>query len=215
MPVKKGRLRPQDEFCIRKNYSYLLTNLDPDEFTDHLISAMVLTTDDVDNIKNVQPTTRQGRAERFLTIFERAGEEAYDTFLEALNNSGNEHIAQQLQGTDISDVQSGGAFSWIDELPDETKNRRMTDQHASRLSAAFGNNWQAVFIELKISQPKIQQTELTYKHIPTAITNLIIGWKQREAGKATFKAFLAALQKVDDHCTIDWDVVHKVVEENS
>ncbi|KAK7488561.1 hypothetical protein BaRGS_00020178 [Batillaria attramentaria] len=214
MPVKKGRLRPQDRIRITKNYPYLLETLDPDEFMDYLISSFVLDSDDRDLIKNGDPKTRKGRVERFLQILERAGEDAYGKFLNALEASGNDHVVKKLQETDISDVNTGaGSFSWIDDLPNEIKNQRVTDQHASRLSAALGNNWQQVFFELGVRQAKIQQTQDTYKNsVPTAITTLLIGWRQKEASRATFLALLTALRQADDRCTIEWDLVQSIVE---
>ena len=48
--------------------------------------------------------------------------------------------------------------------------------------------------------------------ISVVITNLIIQWRQKNAGDAQFIVLLQATQKVKDRCTIDWNVVEKVAK---
>ena len=72
--VKKGSLKREDDFKIKKNYAYLMDNFEPSDGTmDHMISSLVFNTDDVDQVKNGGEKTRRGRVERFLNILLRSG----------------------------------------------------------------------------------------------------------------------------------------------
>ena len=100
------------------------------------------------------------------------------------------------------------------DLTEEQKMRQPTDAEASRLSAAFGTGWEHVFLELDISQARIDQVKMvnTY-NISMAITKLIIVWRQKNACNASFSVLLQALERASNHCTIDWDIVEKVVKQ--
>lgn len=100
------------------------------------------------------------------------------------------------------------------DLTEEQKMRQPTDAEASRLSAAFGTGWEHVFLGLDISQAKIDQVKMANPHtISMAITKLIIVWRQKNACNASFNVLLQALERASNDCTIDWDVVEKVVKE--
>lgn len=100
------------------------------------------------------------------------------------------------------------------DLTEEQKTRQPTDAEASRLSAAFGTGWEHVFLELDISPAKIDQVKMANPcSISMAITKLIIVWRQKNACNASFSVLLQALERTTNHCTIDWDVVEKVVKE--
>ena len=72
--VKKGSLKREDDFKIKKNYSYLMEHFEPTDGTlDHMISFLVFNTDDVDQVKNGGEKTRRGRVARFLNILLHSG----------------------------------------------------------------------------------------------------------------------------------------------
>ena len=74
MPTKRGRLKPEDDIKIVKNYSYLKDNLDPTDGTmDYMISAMVFDTHDLDQVENGGEQTARGRAQRFLNLLQHSG----------------------------------------------------------------------------------------------------------------------------------------------
>ena len=74
MPVKKGRLKPEDDVKIVKNYAYLKDNFDPTDGTlDYMISAMVFDRHDNDKVRNGGENTQRGRAERFIDILQNSG----------------------------------------------------------------------------------------------------------------------------------------------
>ena len=75
MPVKKGRLKSEDDYKIRKNYQTLMEDFDPrDGAIDHMISAMVFDLQDRERILEDGEQTQRGRAGRFIQTLERAGE---------------------------------------------------------------------------------------------------------------------------------------------
>ena len=78
MPLKRGRLKPEDEVKIVKNYVYLKDNFDPsDGALDYMIGAMVFDTHDNDKVRNGGENTQKGRTERFIEILQNSGTDAF------------------------------------------------------------------------------------------------------------------------------------------
>ena len=104
--------------------------------------------------------------------------------------------------------------AWVGDLTEEQKTRRPTDAEASRLSAAFGTGWEHVFSELGIRKAKIEQVQLSNPHsVSVVVTDLLVYWRQKNGYTAQFIVLLQAMQQAKDRCTIDWDIVEKVVKE--
>lgn len=77
MPLKRGRLKPEDEVKIVKNYVYLKDNFDPsDGALDYMIGALVFDAHDNDKVRNGGENTQRGRVERFIEILQNSGTDA-------------------------------------------------------------------------------------------------------------------------------------------
>ena len=115
--------------------------------------------------------------------------------------------------TILKTVISATDDAWVGDLTEAQKTRRPTEAEASCLSAAFGNGWEHVFSELGIRKAKIEQVQLSKPHsVSVIVTDLLIHWRQSKGHTAQFIVLLQAMQQVKDRCTIDWDIVEKVVK---
>ncbi|XP_076469402.1 death domain-containing protein CRADD-like [Babylonia areolata] len=214
MPVKKGRLKPEERYRIQKNYDFLKDNFDPvNGALDHLISDLVFDLSDNDFVTNGGEKTARGRVERFISVLENSGPDSYPCFIKALNSTGDQHIARQLEETHVPEDNKKDPLAWIDELPESVKQERPSDADASRLSTAFGAGWKHVFLELEVSQAKIDQALMNSPHsVSTAISSLISRWRQRNGSRAQFIVLLNAMKEASNRCIIDWDSIQTVVK---
>ena len=80
---------------IKKNYKYLVDNLDFKDIGDYLIQEEILNEEHCEEIE--ARNTRAERAREFLRILQTRGPRAYDSFINALNESNNEYIASHLE----------------------------------------------------------------------------------------------------------------------
>ncbi|KAL8589388.1 hypothetical protein ACOMHN_021540 [Nucella lapillus] len=215
MPLKRGRLKPEDKYKVTTNYKYLTDNFDPvNGAADYMYTKLVFDSHDKDRVMNGGETTALGRVQRFIEILENSGQNAYKVFLEALQETGDKHVAKELENTPVPEENRKDPLSWIDELPESVKGQCPNGADASRLSVTFGKGWEHVFAELKVPKAKVDQALMSSPHsISVAITNLINRWKQKNGSSAHFILLLDAMRNAEDRCTIDWEAVKKVVED--
>ena len=105
MPVKKGKLKPNDYQKIQQNFTYLCDEVDARDLTDELFQENVLTQDDIEEIEAIPAQGKRTKA--FLGMVLNAGPgDAYTKFLAALKQQ-YEHVAQKLEETisSASDVE--------------------------------------------------------------------------------------------------------------
>ena len=101
-------MNPSHYSVILKNYKYLVDHLDFGQVRDHLIQDGVLNSDICEEIEAKETRAKQNR--KFLDIFLKRGPRAFPAFIKALNESGNEFIAQHLEEslTNLDQTESSG-----------------------------------------------------------------------------------------------------------
>lgn len=83
---------------IRGCHVFLLDNLETTEILDHLIQDGIITEHQAEEINLQGP--RRDRIFKLLSILPTRGPEAYDTFINALRETQQEYIAEELQSFD-------------------------------------------------------------------------------------------------------------------
>ena len=105
---QKFKMNPSHDFVIQKNYKYLVEHLDFSHVRDHLIQEGVINSDICEAIEAEKTRAKQNR--KFLDIFPKRGPHAFTSFIKALNESGNEFIAEHLEAflTNLERTESSG-----------------------------------------------------------------------------------------------------------
>ena len=88
-------MRDTDKEKIRRNWVILLNDLDAKALTPYFISAFVLVPDEDEKIRTF--STPKDQNDVFLKMIMKKGENAYKTFLLALEKTGNQHIVLSLE----------------------------------------------------------------------------------------------------------------------
>lgn len=210
--VMKGKLKPEDEQRIRKNFTYLKEEIDGKHIVDHLYQENVISLDDKEEI--IHQVTRGQRTEKLLMILLNAGPgKAYQVFFKALEEQ-YPHVATTLKDTplqDPSESKEENLYEWFGQLPDWFKNSEIKDATASRLSTCFGKNWESLMLSLGHKQPVIEIEMQNCGHnARRAITGLLIKWHQRLSSRATYEAFMTTLKSVLE-VTVDNDGLKKII----
>ena len=101
-------MNPSHHSVIQKNYKYLVDHLDFSHVRDHLIQDDVLNSDICEEIEAKETRAKQNR--KCLDIFLKRGPHAFTSFIKALNESGNEFIAEHLEEclTNLEQTESSG-----------------------------------------------------------------------------------------------------------
>ena len=101
-------MNPSHDIVIQKNYKYLVEHLDFSHVRDHLIQGSIINCDICEEIEAEK--TRAKRNRKFLDIFLKRGPHAFTSFIKALNESGNEFIAEHLEEclTNLEQSESSG-----------------------------------------------------------------------------------------------------------
>ena len=116
-------------YILRKNYVYLMQNLEPDEIVDFLLEDGIIDEDNCEEVEN-SPTTR--RKIQLLLSFIRNRKDGYASFLNALDKSSSmEHIKEKLDCTDMEEYDATNsknvtATKWTDRYYRQTSNIRRT-----------------------------------------------------------------------------------------
>ncbi|BFZ10410.1 hypothetical protein BsWGS_13449 [Bradybaena similaris] len=213
MPKTRGKLKPDDEYRLQANYSFMIEEIDAQYLLSELFSKFVIDADDKEKILS-KPTTRE-RTQLLLDILLNSGPgEAYSNFVEVLEEKYS-HVAAILKGTEVKDTLRRH-YTWYEEIPNEVKNRMITDADASRISTAIGDGWRDVMLRLEVSKVEIEQELFNHQHdtISNIITYLLIKWRQRLYKQATVDSLVSVLKEVDEagSCTIAWEIVEKALK---
>ena len=101
-------MNPSEDLVIRRKYKYLVDHLDFSHVRDYLIQDDVLNSDICEAIEAKETRAKQNR--KFLDIFLKRGPHAFTSFIKALNESGNEFIAEHLEEclTNLKQSESSG-----------------------------------------------------------------------------------------------------------
>ncbi|XP_052082644.1 uncharacterized protein LOC127720207 isoform X2 [Mytilus californianus] len=87
---------------LQTSFAYLIKNLhNVEEVCDHLVSDDILTSGMMDSIKHKKPRP-SGQTRELLSILPRRGTKAYNSFINALEASTNEEVADYLRVKDGS-----------------------------------------------------------------------------------------------------------------
>ncbi|CAC5377449.1 unnamed protein product [Mytilus coruscus] len=82
---------------LQTNFAYLIKNLhNVEEICDHLVSDDILTSGMMDSIKHKKPRPT-GQTRELLSILPRRGTKAFESFIKALDETGNGEVADHLE----------------------------------------------------------------------------------------------------------------------
>ncbi|XP_041379366.1 caspase-2-like [Gigantopelta aegis] len=91
----RGGMKQQHEDIIQTNWTYLLKEIDAKDLKDHMFEKNILDQDDLDEIRSEK--TRKKRTETFMNKLLRAGPDAYDVFIAALEKAGYNQAVEKLK----------------------------------------------------------------------------------------------------------------------
>ena len=97
MPVENQPLYDEDARRIKRNWTFLKTNLTQDEIRDKFMVEGIWDFPDFDKIDAEK--TPEEKNEEFLKLLLRSGPRAYKMFIEALQEKHLTNIIQKLQNT--------------------------------------------------------------------------------------------------------------------
>ncbi|XP_046357804.2 uncharacterized protein LOC124136070 [Haliotis rufescens] len=206
---QRGRLPPEDEKRLQLNYELLKSELDGKDLVDKMFQSGIFSVDDMEEVRNAMPNIRSRRIEVFLTKLFNSGRNGYTVFLDAIKDAGYRHVAETLVNTVL--VSEAAEADWFESVSGDRRTDKIQEKELSRMVQAFGNGWEFIATELNLSKAQIEQAKLSAPTPYMQMFNVFLKWKQREAGRATFQAFVKALRACEDKCTIDWDIVKHVV----
>ncbi|XP_067683109.1 uncharacterized protein [Haliotis asinina] len=207
---QRGRLPPEDEKRLQLNYELLKSELDGKDLVDKMFQSRIFSVDDMEEVKNAMPNIRSKRTDVFLTKLFNSGRNGYTVFLDAIKEAGYSHVAEILENTVL--VSEAEEEDWFESVPGSRRTDKIQEKELSRMVGAFGSGWEFIAVELKMTKAQIEQAKLA-GHTPyLQMFNIFTKWRQREAGKATFQAFVKALRACEDKCTIEWDIIKHTVQ---
>ncbi|OPL21048.1 caspase 2, partial [Mytilus galloprovincialis] len=92
----KSRMEQKHRYILETNFAYLINNLhNVEDICDYLVGDYILTSGMMDSIKHKKPRPT-GQTRELLAILPRRGMKAYESFINALNQTGNEEVADHL-----------------------------------------------------------------------------------------------------------------------
>jgi len=97
MPLTRGPLNPEHDKKIRKNWSYLLKNIDAQYVMDGFVDEGIFDIEEITEIRNKGTTTEKNRL--FLEKLLESGPGAYQVFINVLNKNGYETQANTVYNT--------------------------------------------------------------------------------------------------------------------
>ncbi|ESO91376.1 hypothetical protein LOTGIDRAFT_228817 [Lottia gigantea] len=175
---------------LQKQREFLCNELVAGHLVDDLFSFQILDDDDKDRIEKAESRSNKDGVRTMLDILSKSGPNAYDKFLKAL-------------------------ICWIDDLPDEKKNKSLNEKNLLRLSNFFANGWEGVVLFLGNSEAQVyQDKENNRSSTQMQLFSALNRWRQRKARDATVKELLTAM-RLCSSCIIEWDSVQKYVTDST
>ena len=97
MPIYRGKLKPQDEEKIIRNFTYLIEQIiDGKYLTEFLFEKSVITQDDREAIET--KATGKERSKALVDQILKSGPgDSYSIFISVLKERGYEHVASKLE----------------------------------------------------------------------------------------------------------------------
>lgn len=83
--------------CLRKNWIFLIENVQMDELLDYMYSKSVFTSDMCERVN--AETTRKDKVTLFLFTLQRRGPRAFSSFLDGLEDTSQSFISDKLTQT--------------------------------------------------------------------------------------------------------------------
>ncbi|KAK3591373.1 hypothetical protein CHS0354_005289 [Potamilus streckersoni] len=99
MPLERGKMRPEDEKKIRKNFVTLKKNVDPLDLADYFIQEELFDFSDINRINSYNPNTVANRWQGFASLLFDCGPKAYETLLLALEECKYHDIVRSIRTT--------------------------------------------------------------------------------------------------------------------
>lgn len=194
MPIYRGKLKPQDEEKIIRNFTYLIEQIiDGSYLTEFLFEKSVITQDDREAIET--KATGKERSKALVDQILKSGPgDSYSIFISVLKEQGYEHVASKLE--DEKRVVEPDEDKPL--LSDEILDKVITESSASKIAFQLGAGWEHLIIQLGISNLKINQEKKKPNTETVTITNLIIKWRQCKGINATWRNFFRILNEIDD-----------------
>jgi len=98
-----------DLMCKRKNYVFLMENLEMDELLDHMFQLQLLSRNMKEDVSVCR--THRDKAAKFLDILFRRGPDAFPKFIEALRKTDQLFIADKILSS-LQNVQGNPSMEY-------------------------------------------------------------------------------------------------------
>ena len=95
--MAKAYMTPEHKENLDNHILIIVENTQIENILSHMLQCKLLNRVEYDEVKTMQTTTK--KVETFLSILQRKPDEAYDSFINVLKQTGHEHVAHSLEPT--------------------------------------------------------------------------------------------------------------------
>ena len=106
--------------------------------------------------------------------------------------------------------------SWIGNIPEPLRTRRLGEREISKLAQALGSDWEMIMYDLQLTKADIDHAKMENQFSPTMqIYSALNRWRVRNPTTATLENFLRTCVDCQQCTTIDWPYVKRIVQQLS
>ena len=98
-------MREELQIKIKKNLIAIKKDMDAKDLVDHFIQGLIFDLPDEEAINGFNPNTAENRNKCFIRLLMNKEDRAYDVFLQTLRIVGLDHIADQIDNTQVTTAQ--------------------------------------------------------------------------------------------------------------
>ncbi|WAR26900.1 CRADD-like protein [Mya arenaria] len=205
-------MREELQRKIKKNIIDIKKDMDAKDLVDHFVQEDVFDLPDDEEINGFNPNTAENRNKCFLAKLLKKDDRAYDVFLQTLHLVGLAHLAEQIENTEVATAPVVDPTSWLAQIAEHIRKRRLTERDLSRLAQSIGTDWELVASEMNLTRVEIDHCRMENSTTTMQVYSALYKWRNKVPGGATLEKFVDILM----HCqstTIDWDIVKKTAQQ--
>ncbi|XP_046878482.1 death domain-containing protein CRADD [Hypomesus transpacificus] len=167
-----------------------------DTIVHFLYQENILTENHVEEIQ--AQITNKKKTLRLLDILPTRGPQAFDTFLQSLEEEFIWIKDKLLQDLDTNAHEISLTTDWT--LPEEVLRNVPSDRQLSRLASRLGPQWESVLLDLGLSAGALYRCRADHPlSVQGQVLSGLVQWRQSQGRSATVARLLQSLRAADIH----------------
>ncbi|XP_033747911.1 uncharacterized protein LOC117332939 [Pecten maximus] len=221
--MAKGLMTPDAlKMKIEANYAAILKDVQAEDIMDRFVDKGYFTIADV--VEEIMAKKTNNEAMRVLIqlLNERIQQPGIlDFFLKQLTDNGYDKLARKIRETEIKPIQVSEGRAGTDnhrypQIPEELKNKVVTEKHAMFLARTFSPD-KVLKFGVFLGFNDISHVQADYRKYgeSTVVQQIIIRWKNRTGFTATLGKLLEIFEKNSDDIELNATEYEKALEKIS